>query len=266
LYNYINMSGYTFKTSPLEKVITISSNSSGPGFGFTYNTTPYANSKPLPISYQINKVDISNTARAYYENIPTTTTVDIPSGAKSFRFMGVGGGGGKGGKGGNQQWTAISSPNYANGGTGGEGGNGGWIYIGKTSIPSSITTIAVTVGGGGGKGADRGLNYAQTYNSASGGYYKSGSGGKGGDGGTTYYKMGTVKSSVAQGGTGGGGGEGGRVRDAPGSNYSYNGGTGSAGASSTQTSSSSWDNSAISNTNNRVKTKPGKAHIIWLYD
>lgn len=260
------MSGYTFKTNPLDKIIMISSNSSGPGFGFTYNTTPYANSKPLPISYQINKVDISNTSRAYYEDISETKTVSIPSGAKSIRFMGVGGGGGKGGKGGNQQWSSISAPNYANGGSGGQGGNGGWRYIGKTSIPSSITTIEVTVGEAGGKGANRDLNYGQTYNSASGGYYKSGSGGKGGDGGTTYYKMGTVKSSVAEGGTGGSGGEGGRVRDAPGSNYSYNGDTGANGASSGQTSSSSWDNSAINSTNNRVKTKPGKAQIIWLYD
>jgi len=145
------MSNFKFKGIPLSDVINTTGGTPATGYGFTYNTTTFANSKPLTTGYRRNNVDIANTATANVETYKASTSVTIPTGAKSFRFIGRGGGGGGSGGGGGAE-SKWATPAWQHGGNGAAGGNGAFVYITDNNV-GAATTLNVFLGAGGNFGA-----------------------------------------------------------------------------------------------------------------
>ena len=274
------MSNFLFKGIPLSNVInTISGTTPATGYGFNYNTTNFANSKPLTnaIGYMVNGIDIATNAAA---NVTTHTntnalTVNVPSGAKGCRYILRGGGGAGGGGGGG----AINFDGYLYYVSGGAayGGKQGEVIAGTiNAITDATYTVIVgsggpAVAGGGGSGSD-----------GDGSNVKGGDGPTGNPGNvTTFTITGTALSAV--GGGGGGGGAGG-VAPASGGGE---GTTGGGGGITDVAAPTNWDTTIIgpagkggargegggynTNNNNADQGGPsgagntGVAQIIWLY-
>jgi hypothetical protein len=201
---------FTFKGTDLRNIVQQDSQNNiqfGNFVGLTYlsSSNVSANSRPLTTGYQINGTDLADKAVAHISNIYKTSSLSVPTNAKAFRFIGVGGSGGGGGQGG----LAIhesGADSYSPGGSGGAGGNGGWITSSDTNINNM--SINVYVGAGGVQG-----NYGapDTAPSSRSGAAQAGPGNTGGNGGPTYWTMGNTTSTAGVGGTGGSGGGGGRT-------------------------------------------------------
>lgn len=172
--------------------------------GLSTETTGYNKNKPLPVSYQIDGVDISNTVRAAYKTYNSTNdgAVVIPPNAKHFRFYGRGGGGGGGGSGGKALNRYVKYA-YVYGGDGGNGADGGYVAVDKTAI---VGTFNVVVGAGGAQGNVGNSN--DTNNPT-----KGGDGNAGGAGGATYYVLNGSKGPEGAGGAPGQPGLGGTAND-----------------------------------------------------
>lgn len=272
------MSNFLFKGIQLSNVInTTSGTTLATGYGFSYNTTVYANSNPLPVHYQINGTDIANTAAAYYTTHTNTTltTYAVPTGANECRYVLRGGGGGSGGGGG----AAIDFDGYLQYRSGGKsyGGTQGSISLGTISSISGTTyTIVVGSGGSGGTGGasrssdssgdgvtakngDPGVNGNSTIFNINSTAYEA-SGGTGGSGGTGAH------APAAGGGTGGTDGGGDNVAVALQSDWDPivvgNAGTGKAGVAGGGYNTNN-DNASAGSNGSQGNT--GAAQIIWLY-
>lgn len=273
------MSNFLFKGVSLSTVInTTSGTTSATGYGFSYNTTVYANSRPLPVRYQINGTDIANTAAAYYTKHTNTTltTYNVPTGAKACRYVLRGGGGGSGGGGG----AAIDFDGYLQYRSGGKshGGTQGSFEVGTISSISGTTyTIVVGSGGPGGEGG------ARRQFDSNGANVTAKSGEPGGIGGSTIFNI----NGTQNGAIGGAGGAGGTGANAP----AAGGGTGGTPGGSDSIAVAlrlDWDPVVVGtagtgnpgasgggfNTNNNNADpgangsagNTGAAQIIWLYE
>jgi|LakMenE01Jun11ns_1017448.scaffolds.fasta_scaffold9951662_3 hypothetical protein len=196
------MSGFQYKGIGLSNILD-SGTASTKFIGLSTNNVSYNKNKPLPISYQIDGVDISNTVRANYKFYSTSSAVVVPTGAKHFRFYGRGGGGGGGGSGGKALNRYLKYA-YVYGGDGGNGANGGYASVDKTAIVG--TTFNVVVGAGGAQGNVGTSN--DTKNPT-----KGGNGNAGGAGGPTYYIMNGSSDAQGAGGARGEAGLGGTAND-----------------------------------------------------
>lgn len=272
------MSNFLFKGIPLSNVInTTSGTTTATGYGFTYNTTTRANSKPLSTGYQIKGTDIANTAAAYYTTHTNTTltTFNVPTGANACRYVLRGGGGGSGGGGGG----AIDFDGYLQYRSGGKsyGGTQGSISLGTISSISGTTyTIVVGSGGSGGTGG------ARNQFDSNGANVTAKTGEPGVIGNPTIFNINST-TYQASGGAGGAGGAGANAPSAGGGT----GGTGGGGDNVAVALQSDWDPIVVGNagngnvgaagggydTNNDNASagsdgsqgNTGAAQIIWLY-
>lgn len=112
-----------------------------------------------------------------------------PDGVTQIQVVVTGGGAGGGGS------DSLSSSNFAGGGGGGAGGTAiKWIDV------TSITSVAVTVGGGGTGGSTSGGN-GTAGGTSSFGAYASATGGAAGNGGTNTVSAGTAAGGMGSSGT-----------------------------------------------------------------
>lgn len=284
------MNGFTFKGIPLSTIIdtgtTTASGYTVDSTSLKYATTPFANSRPLPTGYLVNKVDLSNTARA--DNIAfnntTTSSQSVPTGAKSCRYILRGGGGGCGGGGGAA--GNKDGPSWYTYGAHAQGGAQGDSIEGNVSINSTTYNITIGSGGSGGNGGSGSVDDKPNTT------HKAPNGKKGNSGASTYIKFASNTPS-ASGGAGGNGGKGGI---APGNSsstgYTMPGTRKGTNYGATVKGHASWDTTYVENTGNGAsmiasnsggtggningKTanggskgdsgSSGSAHIIWLYE
>ena len=285
------MDGFKFKGIPLSTIIdsgtTTASGYTVASTALKYDTTTFANSRPLLTGYQVKGVDLSNTARAHNKYYNSTKSGTVPIGAKSCRFVLRGGGGGCGGgsgaavnKDGSEWWSR---------GHHGTGGAQGSTAEGKINISGTTYTVTIGSGGTGGNGASPKVGDNPNGN------IKSAAGGKGATGGPTNIKF----TNTTPSGVGGAGGNGGPSANAPGPG-GFNGGYTAWNSRPGQNNgtftkgNTGWDATYIDtkglggvmnegqgggtggNTNypNNVTTagikgrpgQSGSAHIIWLYE
>ena len=264
---------FLYKGVNLDTILD-SGSSSASFVGLSTNTILYDKNKPLPVSYQINGTDISNTIRAAYKTYGSSATAVVPASAKHFRFYGIGGGGGGGGSGGKALDTYYKYA-YVYGGDGGNGANGGYVAVDKTAI---VGTFNVVIGAAGAQGNVGNSN--QNNNPTTGG-----NGNAGGAGGATYYVLNGTAGPQAAGGAPGQPGLGGTANDGANDLYVKVANTPNT-AANTSTLASDWEpisgyggglgyggaggywggepNMAYGN--NGSAGSSGYARIIWLFD
>jgi len=270
---------FKFKGVNLNEVVQSGTTQFGNFSGLTYSDSvdAYANSRPLPTGYQYNGTDLANVAVAPVSQIYRSAgayPVTVPTGAKAFRFIGVGGSGGSGGNGGPATHEGgLDSTSM--GGEGGDGGSGGWIATDVVNINNN-ETITVTVGAGGGAGPGGSRDVAPSSRS---GAAEGVPGAPGGNGGATFYTMGNNGPS-GNGGNGGTGGSGGRTNSGQSGNVAggANGANGNSGNASSKPSDWTYapstpaggnrSNYHYSNVPGGTGTSgtPGSAQFVWLYN
>ena len=284
------MNGFTLKGIPLSTIMKTAS-TTAPGYtvnstAIKYDTTTFANSKPLSTGYQVSGVDLSNTAMAHNKSYTSTKSGTVPQGAKSCRYVLRGGGGGcGGGSGASLNHDGTFGDEYWVYGYHAYAGTQGATEEGKINI--SGTTYTVTIGSGGEGGPGGGYGYGDSPSQS----ISSKKGDTGSTGGSTYIKF-TNKTPEALGGVGGAGGPK-AVAPGPGGSEGLNvpGSRPGERTAPTVKGHTSWDNTNVENTgkgawmeaggtggtggniSGGVKAgskgnsgSSGSAHIIWLYE
>jgi hypothetical protein len=178
------------------------------GFPATVATN-YNMMKPLSLGYTttVNSIDVSNSCTAAYTDYNNTQTINtIPTGAKKFRYILVGGGGGGGGAGGDANSNSYYGDSDATG-NGGDGGAGDYSTYLCGIIDIVNNSLDITIGTGGNVGIN-GANKSTKGGISSSNDTKVGNGNNGNNGNQTYFVYNSEKttSNVGTGGKLGNGG------------------------------------------------------------